>query len=225
MRKSLVVLLLVLLIFIGYGILSFFNPYILSKTETVHGFDTWIDGNTQEAYFYFKLTSDAFISTNYPVTVHVKVVIFNPDLIPIINSKQHQVISITNSEYYPQSYSSLNGLPNTGQIELKFDGDRTYEGERILLFPYLGDVYRYTFDTRDVDGSIVEDYLLIYAENRTSPKSSATPPIIIQESYSARASYEQANQTNGISFAALGVAGIALVAYYHFEVEKNKVHR
>jgi hypothetical protein len=48
-------------------------------------------------------------------------VVYNPELIPIINSKNHQVLSIVFSEYYPPTYSELNGLPNTGAIELKYD--------------------------------------------------------------------------------------------------------
>jgi hypothetical protein len=227
LRKSLIALYLILIIFgvfVGYGILLYLNHYVISKPETVSGFDTWIEGDTQEAYFYFTFTSDAFITTNYPVNVHVKIVVYNSELIPIINSKSHQVLSIVFSEYYPPTYSELNGLPNTGAIELKYDGDRTYEGENKILFPYLGDDYAYIFSTRNAQGNIVTEDQIIYSENKTSPTSSAKPPINIEEGYSARASYEQANQSNGISFAAFGVAGIALVAYYQFEVVKDKTN-
>jgi hypothetical protein len=150
----------------------------------------------------------------------VKVVIFNPNIIPEINNKQQQVITIVNTVYSPIVYSPENGLPNTGTIILKFDGNRTYEGEGILMFPFTGTNYPYTFFTLNS----VDDAQLIYGENKTSPTSSGTPPISIDEGYAARASFEQANQNNGISFVALGIAGIALVAYFQFENGKDKLN-
>ena len=39
----------------------------------------------------------------------------------------------------------------------------------------------------------------------------------------ARASFEQANESNGISFLAIGIAGFALVVYIQFETDKSEV--
>ncbi len=220
MKKSIFVLYVIMAIFLVYGTLLYFNPYLLSKNETVTSVDTWYNGNNQQAYFYFKLSSPAFITANYPVDVQVKVIIVNQELFPIINSKQYQLVSFVGSENYPLLYGSGTGLLSTGKIILLFDGNRTYEGEGTVIFPYTGNNYDYTFFTLNSNN----DLQLIYGENKSSPTSSAIPPISIEEGYSARASFEQANKSNGISFFAIGIAGIALVVYIQFETNKSGIN-
>jgi len=220
MKRRLAVLYLILVVFLIYGTLLYLNPYLLSKPEIISGFDFWSENNTNEADFYFNLSSNAFITANYPVTVHVKVVIQNLDLIPKINSKQIQAISIVNAQYNPPVYS-LVGFASTGTVILKFDGDHTYEGEGTLIFPFIGTNYPYTFVSLNAEGSILRDFQIIYGENITNLSTSVSPPISIDEGHSTRVSFEQSNQSNGISFAALGVAGIALVAYIQFETPKT----
>jgi hypothetical protein len=220
MKKKLAVLYLILVVFLIYGTLLYLNPYLLSKPETVSGFDSWFENNTDQVDFYFNLTSNAFITANYPVTVHAKVVVQNLDLIPKINSNPIQAISIVNAQYNPPSYSPV-GFSNTGSVILKFDGNHTYEGERTLIFPFIGTNYPYTLVSLNAEGNILRAIQIIYGENTTNFSTSVSPPISIDEGYSARVSFEQSNQSNGISFAALGVGGIALVAYIQFETPKT----
>ena len=48
------------------------------------------------------------------------------------------------------------------------------------------------------------------------------PPVFsIEEGYSARASYEQVNQSAGTSYIAIGTAAIAIVVYLHLESSKK----
>jgi hypothetical protein len=64
MKKRHLFLYVILVIFSIYGMLLYLNPYLISKNETVTGLDIWIEGTSKEAYFYFKLTSNAFVTTN-----------------------------------------------------------------------------------------------------------------------------------------------------------------
>jgi hypothetical protein len=148
----------------------------------------------------------------------VKVVIVNSSLLPIINSNPQPVVSIVNAEAYPLLYGSVTGLISTPNIFLSFDGNRTYEGEGKVIFPYTGSDYEYTFYTLDSSDNIH----WIYGENKSSPTSSAFPPFLINEEYSTRVSFEQANRNSGISFLAIAVAGIALTIYIQFETGKKQ---
>jgi hypothetical protein len=220
MKKKHAILYVIFIIFLMFGAFLYLDPYLLTTNETITSLDTWYNGNTQQAYFYFKLSSPAFITTNYPVTIQVKVIVLNPELVPIINSEKYQAVSIVGTENYPITYGSQTGLISTGTISLTFDGNRTYEGEGIVIFPYTGSNYDYTFYTL----TSLNNLQLIYGENKTSPTSSAIPPFSIEEGYSTRASFEQTNRNNGTSFFAIGIAGIALVAYIQFETEKGRVN-
>lgn len=220
MKKRIIPFYIIFAILLVYGVFLYYDPYLIAKNETVSTIDTWIQEDTKQAYFSFNLSSKAFITTNYPVTVQVKVVVFNLQLIPLINSRQYQMVSIINTEAYPIVYDPVSGLASTGNIVLTFDGNRSYEGSRTLIFPSIGTNYNYIFYTMNS----LNDALQIYAENKSSPTSSAIPPFSIDEGYTARASFEQANKSNGISFLAVGITGVALAVYVQFETGKSRVN-
>lgn len=219
MQKRILILYVLCIVLSIYGFLLYCNPYLWAQDEKTSSVDIWQIEGIHQAYFYFNFSSKAIITTNYPVTVEAKVEIKNLQLLQTINSKAYPRIAIVGTQKYPLSYEADTGLPSTGAILLTFDGNRTYTGSGQVIFPNLGKKYQYVFFATTPPS----DSIFIYEMNATSEAiENRIPPVFsIEEGYSARASYEQVNQSTGTSFIAIGIAGIAIVIYLHLELGKK----
>jgi len=218
MRIGILIPYILCIAIIFYGVILYLNPYLWAKDEKTSSFDLWSVENNYQAYFYFNISSRAFITTNYPVTIQAKVVIQNLTLLQTINSKRNAEIIIIGTQQYPLVYQPQIGLLGSGVIELTFDGNNSYDGIGNVVFPNLGKNYVFTFWTTNSH----DDSLLIFSMNSSQTElETRIPPVFsIEEGYAQRASYEQVSQSIGTSFVAIGIAGIAIVSYIHLESRK-----
>ncbi len=202
------------------GCLQYFEPYLWAQDEERSSMDIWAIENVPQAYFYFKFSSKAMITTNYPVTVEAKIKIENLQLLQTINGREYPSIGIVGTQEHPVTYEEDTGIPFTGRILLTFDGNKTYTGSGQIIFPNLGKNYGYIFYTFTSSNDII----YIHEMNATPAAiENRIPPVFsIEEGYSSRSSFVQASKSAGTSLIAIDIAVIAIVIRLHLELRKKE---
>lgn len=189
-----------------FGIIMYFDPYLLTGYQTTEGSDVWSKEFEVEALILFNFSSKGFISANYPVEVTANVQVMNNTLLSFLTGKNYVDMDISGSYAYPIGYGSL-GI-NEGIISLQFDGVHSFRGTSTLIFPYVGNSYFYSIFVYD---SPNETPTPIYTMNLTAMGN--IPPVFsINEGPAARVQLEQANQNTALNIIAIVLTGLGIVA-------------
>lgn len=203
---AIVLCLIVIVLVIVFGTLLYLDPYLLAGNQETESANIWSNGAKLQALVLFNFSSRGLITANYPVTVTADIQVANQTLLSFLREKQFVELDIAGTYSSPIHYGLL-GIYE-GSIALQFDGTNNFKGNSNIIFPYTGSSYYFSIFAYDANS---ETSPPIYTMNVTDIAHAIPPTFSIDEGYSARLSFEQANQNTGLTIIIIGLTGVALI--------------